>query len=333
MKKIALTTLAVSLILLSMTLVSCFHTHEWSEWQTITDATCTENGSKQRTCECGEVETEVIEATGHTPSEETCKHSQKCLTCNEVLADALEHKDPQWVTVTEPTCTKMGSRKQVCSYCDTVLATETIIATGHTGGDEATCTTPQVCLTCNETLVQALGHKESEWIIDAEPTCTEDGSKHKTCSVCEETSATETIAMLGHDNNETLSKATPNNKASIRFDCKTCGHSETIEYDPIDVYAYLTESGVTIDSSGTWYYRSFEVSASGGYGEYEYKFETYAGVFQNFSTSNSTTAYGNMFSVGDGMEVIITVKDQAGQQTVYIIRGNGSFVDSYVIYE
>ena len=43
---------------------------EWSEWEIVTAATCTENGSKKRTrtCSCGEVEKEtaVIAALGHS---------------------------------------------------------------------------------------------------------------------------------------------------------------------------------------------------------------------------------------------------------------------------
>lgn len=41
------------------------HTHQYSEWVIVTDATCDEKGLKQRTCSgCGNVETEEIPATG-----------------------------------------------------------------------------------------------------------------------------------------------------------------------------------------------------------------------------------------------------------------------------
>ena len=40
--------------------------HSYGEWTTVTPATCTTAGQKQRTCtKCGHVETEVIPATGH----------------------------------------------------------------------------------------------------------------------------------------------------------------------------------------------------------------------------------------------------------------------------
>ena len=40
------------------------HTHNWGAWEE-TAATCTEAGSKTRSCECGETQTEAIPALGH----------------------------------------------------------------------------------------------------------------------------------------------------------------------------------------------------------------------------------------------------------------------------
>lgn len=41
--------------------------HEWSEWTTTAEATCTEDGAKERFCsKCPRVEAEVISKTGHT---------------------------------------------------------------------------------------------------------------------------------------------------------------------------------------------------------------------------------------------------------------------------
>ena len=42
------------------------HVHAFGQWTVVTEATCTENGLQERVCECGEKETEVIEAKGHT---------------------------------------------------------------------------------------------------------------------------------------------------------------------------------------------------------------------------------------------------------------------------
>ena len=49
------------LIGLILTLASCQHEHVWSEWETVQEATCSAEGKQERTCECGEKETKIIE--------------------------------------------------------------------------------------------------------------------------------------------------------------------------------------------------------------------------------------------------------------------------------
>ncbi len=97
------------------------HTHVWSEWSTIQEASCTETGINERTCSCGEREQQQIDAKGHTPgAEATCTEPQDCTVCGEELATA----------------------------------------NGHTPGTEATCTDAQHCLVCNDELAAPLGHAE-----------------------------------------------------------------------------------------------------------------------------------------------------------------------------
>ena len=69
----------------------------------------------------------------------------------------------------EATCTTA----QICTGCSEELAP----ATGHTTGAEATCTAAQVCTACSEELAPATGH-----IPGAETICTE----AQTCTVCSE---------------------------------------------------------------------------------------------------------------------------------------------------
>ena len=83
------------------------HTHSWSEWATVKDATCTEEGLQERTCACGETEQQSIAATGHTET-----------------VDAA----------VDPTCTETGlTEGKHCSVCNEVLvAQEAVAALGHT---------------------------------------------------------------------------------------------------------------------------------------------------------------------------------------------------------
>ena len=101
------------------------HEHSFGEWTVTKEATCTEEGSKERVCECGEKETEVIAALGHTEAEAVRE--------NEVA----------------PTCTENGSYDLVvyCSVCNAEISRETITvdALGHdfVNGE---------CSRCEETL-------------------------------------------------------------------------------------------------------------------------------------------------------------------------------------
>ncbi|MBR5294377.1 MAG: discoidin domain-containing protein, partial [Oscillospiraceae bacterium] len=87
------------------------HEHAFGEWTVTKEATCTEEGSKERVCECGEKETEVIAALGHSAAE-AVKENEKA-----------------------PTCTEAGSYDSVvyCTECDAEISRETVTvdALGH----------------------------------------------------------------------------------------------------------------------------------------------------------------------------------------------------------
>ena len=67
------------------------HTHEFGEWVVVKEATEAEEGSKERTCECGEKQTEKIDKLAHT------------------------HAYGEWVVVKEATEAEEGSKERVCA--------------------------------------------------------------------------------------------------------------------------------------------------------------------------------------------------------------------------
>lgn len=69
------------------------HVHSFGEWATTKDATCTEDGVKERTCACGEKETQGISASGHNYTTE----------------------------VTPPTCTEKGYTTYTCHCGDSYV--------------------------------------------------------------------------------------------------------------------------------------------------------------------------------------------------------------------
>ena len=101
---------------------SASHTHQFSEWNVITAATCTTEGQEERSCSCGETNTRTIAALGHTET-------------------VLSAKDP--------TCTLTGlTEGKICSTCQTILAEQfSIPAIGHSFDMEN-----HVCSTCQATL-------------------------------------------------------------------------------------------------------------------------------------------------------------------------------------
>lgn len=84
--------------------------HSFGDWQVVSPATCTADGSRQRVCtRCGAVEVQTLPATGH--------------------------KFGEWTTTKKPTCTETGTEKRICSVCSKE-ETRVIAALGHTPGTE-----------------------------------------------------------------------------------------------------------------------------------------------------------------------------------------------------
>ncbi len=89
--------------------------HTWTEWETITEATCGTDGLETRTCTvCGETETKTIPATGN-------------------------HTWTDW-DITPATCSTAGSQTRSCEVCGKT-ETEAIPATGeHVYDEDGICT-------------------------------------------------------------------------------------------------------------------------------------------------------------------------------------------------
>lgn len=310
---------AALLFALACILVSCGHEHAFGEWVVVSEATCTSEGVEERVCECGEKETQAI------PVE--------------------EHTEGEWITKLLPTCTEKGRKELMCSECGEMVMWDDIAEEGHTLGEwltdiPATCTTDgtkhQICKICEETIktgtIKAKGHTESDWIIDTAATCTLEGGKHTECTVCNVTLKTEVITKKEHNNTvSVVSKATAESKAVIKYSCISCANTYTEEVEPINVVVTAGGVGMTI-TDNVYYTKSFTVTASGGYGKYKYKYQC-GNFIQDFTERSSITLQGNVFSIGDFMQVTVTVMDEIGQKTVYIVKGDNTLVDTYVIYD
>lgn len=108
--------------------------HSFGDWQVVSPATCTADGSRQRVCtRCGAVEVQTLPATGH--------------------------KFGEWTTTKEPTCTETGTEKRTCTVCSKE-ETRVIAALGHTPGTEMLADKDDhwnVCKVCHA-VVNKTGH-------------------------------------------------------------------------------------------------------------------------------------------------------------------------------
>ncbi len=149
------------------------HVHSFGEWTVVVAPACSANGSQERACDCGEKETESIDALGHievidevvapTCTETGLTGGSKCSKCEEILVaqdtiDALGHTEVMDEAVA-PTCSETGlTEGKHCSVCDAVLISQEIIqAQGHAWVD-ATCVAPKTCSTCGKTEGTPLEH-------------------------------------------------------------------------------------------------------------------------------------------------------------------------------
>ena len=140
------------------------HTHAYSSWVVVDEPTCTKEGLRERTCSCGEKETEQIAALGHSAGE-AVRENEKA-----------------------PTCTEKGSYEEVvyCTVCEEEVSRKTITvdALDHTPGEAVR--ENEVAATCTT----AGSYEEVVY-------CTVCEEEEHTCSRCQETE-TQTIDALDH---------------------------------------------------------------------------------------------------------------------------------------
>ena len=142
--------------------------HNFGEWVTVTERTCTEDGEESRTCEvCGETETRRTTATGHDYSdkwtvdvEAACNDGSKshhCTRCDAKTDITVIPGKGHTVVIDAavvPSCTEPGlTEGSHCSVCNTVIkAQETVPATGHDFENG-------ICKNCNKTEAETIQSK------------------------------------------------------------------------------------------------------------------------------------------------------------------------------
>lgn len=109
------------------------HKHTWGEWTTTKEATCSEEGSKERTCTgCSEKDVQTISKKSHNyvdwegdathvPVAATCqadgKKFKKCSGCGDIKEEKIQKGEHQFGTETTQT-DPVGSKVKVCGTCN-----------------------------------------------------------------------------------------------------------------------------------------------------------------------------------------------------------------------
>ena len=209
--------------------------HTFGEWTVIKEATEEAEGSKERSCSvCGYTATEAIEKLAHThkfatdwTKDETYHwYASTCGHTTEVSGKA-KHTFGDWTVIKEATEEAEGKQERKCTVCP-YTATEAIEKLAHTHKFATAWTKDETnhwhAATCEHTTEVSgkAAHTFGDWTVTKAATCTEKGSRKRTCSVCKY-EATEDISAKGHAYSEAWTS-----NATDHWHAATCGHTKEV---------------------------------------------------------------------------------------------------------
>lgn len=149
--------------------------HQWGEWNTTTQASCTHEGEETRQCKnCQKTESRTLAKTNHQWGE--------------------------WKTTTAPSCTHEGEETRQCKNCQETES-KTLAKTAHNteivGAKAPSCTTEgytgdEVCKDCHAVVKKGnslakTAHQWGEWKTTTNPSYASEGEQTRQCSQCHHT--------------------------------------------------------------------------------------------------------------------------------------------------
>ena len=186
-----------------------YGSHSYGDWVIDVNAASTKEGRRHRDCViCGFRQTKTIPATGehkHTWStswsHNGSRHWHECSAAGCTIASNRKkggygsHNYGNWVIDVKATGTQEGSRHRDCVICG-YRQTESIPATGehehkwftgwsYDGGYHWHECDAAGCPIVNNGEKSSYGsHSYGDWVIDANATSTQRGSRHRNCAIC-----------------------------------------------------------------------------------------------------------------------------------------------------
>ena len=241
--------------------------HTFGEWNTTVEATEETEGKKERICSvCLYKEEQSLAKLDHThkfSSDWTSDaidhwHAATCGHTKEV-SDKAKHIFGDWTVTKEATEEAEGSKERSCSVCG-YTATEASEKLAHTHKFAEEWTKDETnhwhAATCGHT-TEVSGkaeHSFGDWTVTKEATCTENGERKTTCTIC------------GYEKTEVSGKAehtfgdyVSNNDATTEADgtktreCSVCGYKDTVTDEGSKIHVHTFAEEWTSDASGHWH--------------------------------------------------------------------------------
>ena len=219
-----------------------------------------------------------------------------------------------------PTCIAQGYTKYTCTICKSTYHSNYVEKTAHTWKNDyvidivGNCVTDEIksihCSYCDcikegsQIITSATGqHTESGWIVDVEATCTENGSKHKECTVCNKTIETVAIPIIDHTIGDWITDTQPTTTTtgSKHKECTVCG--KVIET------ATIAKIPVTPSTKATSTFNGIQISWNTVAGATKYV------VYRRNAGSSAWNAIGTTTSTS-----LVDKNVTAGKYYIYSVR-------------
>lgn len=240
------------------TTTTATHIHEFGEWSIVKSPTCSMEGKEQRSCACGEIETNILEKVEHnfgdwdvtTPA--TCEsegemkaHCTYCQLEKVQVIPVSEIHNLSIIVLEDEYCGENQVSSVYCSVCE-----EYVTSYGHhyiKSVTEATCTEDgevrYTCDVCGDTyfnVMPATGHIESEYTITLNPTCANTGTATQSCVICDTLLSVKTLDVEEH------SYRTNASNGIMTYSCVKCNHSYTEEIEKEAFTVRFISDGSTV---------------------------------------------------------------------------------------
>lgn len=217
------------------------HVHKYAE--TVTYATCTEQGYTTYTCACGDTyDDNFIDALGHSymeaiTMEVSCTEDGlktfTCSICGDAYSEAIHAVGHSYEdVVTAPTCGVAGYTTHTCTSCGDSYIDSELPALEHyysrTEYQEETCTEAGykifTCDHCGDSYKTILDPYHPSDRVWHDPTCEEEGYYIYTCIVCGYTRKDDFVPAVGHSYEASVTVPTCEERGYTTYTC-TCGDS------------------------------------------------------------------------------------------------------------